>query len=54
VGRAEALAEEFQALLWGQVFIDLLLGVTEQPGEAEIAARARDAAAAFLRLHPQP
>ncbi len=53
-GRAEVLAEEFQALLWGQVFIDLLLGVTEQPSEVEFAARARDAAASFLRLHPQP
>ncbi len=53
-GRAEALAEEFQALLWGQLFIDLLLGVTEQAGEADIADRARAAAAAFLRLHPLP
>ena len=53
-GRAEHLAEEFQALLWGQLFIDLLLGVAEQPGEREAAARAQDAAAAFLRLHPQP
>ena len=53
-GRAEVLAEQFQALLWGQVFIDLLLGVIEQPNESEIAARARDAAAAFMRLHPAP
>ena len=53
-GRAEVLAEQFQALLWGQVFIDLLLGVTEQPDETEIAARARESTAVFLRLHPQP
>jgi hypothetical protein len=32
----------------------LLLGVAERPGPGEIAARARGAAAAFLRLHPLP
>lgn len=53
-GRAADLGEEFNALLWGQLFIDLLLSVAAQPDEREIAARARDAAAAFLRLHPAP
>jgi hypothetical protein len=33
---------------------NLLLGVTEQPGAREIAARAREATATFLRLHPAP
>lgn len=53
-GRAAELTEEFQALLWGNLRVDLWLGVAKQPGEAEIALRARDAAAAFLSLHPAP
>jgi hypothetical protein len=31
-----------------------LLGVAERPNSREIAGRARDAAAAFLQLHPLP
>ena len=53
-GPAEELAEQFQALLWGNLRLDLLLGVAKQPSEREIAARAAGAAAAFLRLHPRP
>jgi hypothetical protein len=34
--------------------INLLLGVAERPSPREIARRARDAAAAFLQLHPLP
>jgi len=34
--------------------VSLLLGVTERPNSREIAARAHDAAAAFLQLHPLP
>jgi hypothetical protein len=34
--------------------VGLLLGVAERPGAHEIAARARDATAAFLQLHPPP
>src|SRR4051812_31896785 len=51
-GRPGELAEEFRALLWGNLMVDLLLGVTEQPGAREIAARAREATARFLQLHP--
>lgn len=54
VGRAADLVDEFGALLWGDLMMRLLLGVAGQPGEREFAARARDATAAFLRLHPQP
>ncbi len=54
VGRAEELVERFQALLWGDLRMKLLLGLAAQPSERESAERARDAAAAFLRLHPQP
>src|SRR5215472_1118937 len=50
-GRPAELAEQFGALLWRDLLVGLLLGVTERPGPREIAARARDAAAAFLRIH---
>ena len=53
-GRAADLVEEFGSLLWGDLMMRLLLGVAGQSGEREFAARARDATAAFLRLHPQP
>lgn len=51
-GEAQELAEEFNALLWGYLMIDRLLGAAERPAEHEFAARARTAATAFLRLHP--
>lgn len=53
-GRPAELAEQFGALLWRDLMLGLLLGVTERPSDRELAARARDAAAAFLRLHPKP
>jgi AcrR family transcriptional regulator len=53
-GRPADLAEQFAGLLWRDLMISLLLGVTEQPNPRTIEARARDAAAAFLRLHPIP
>ena len=53
-GRPAELAEQFGGLLWGNLMISLLLGVAERPSPREIAARARDAAAAFLQLHPPP
>ncbi len=53
-GRAAELAEQFSGLLWGSLMISLLLGVAERPNPREIAGRARDATAAFLRLHPPP
>jgi AcrR family transcriptional regulator len=51
-GPPDALAEQFRALLWADLMVGLLLGVTQRPGAPEIARRARDAAAAFLALHP--
>jgi len=51
-GRPAELAEQFSGLLWRDLLVGLLLGVTERPGPREIAARARDATAAFLRIHP--
>jgi AcrR family transcriptional regulator len=53
-GRPAELAEQFAGLLWGNLMVSLLLGVAEQPNSREVAARARDATAAFLQLHPLP
>jgi AcrR family transcriptional regulator len=53
-GRPAELAAQFTGLLWRDLMVSLLLGVAERPDSSEIAARARDAAAAFLQLHPLP
>lgn len=53
-GRPAELAEQFGGLLWGNLMVSLLLGVIERPSMRELAARSRDATAAFLRLHPLP
>jgi AcrR family transcriptional regulator len=53
-GRAAELADQFAGLLWRDLMVGLLLGVAERPNPREIAGRARDAAAAFLQLHPLP
>jgi AcrR family transcriptional regulator len=54
IGRPAELAEQFGGLLWGNLMVSLLLGVAERPNSREVAARARDAAAAFLKLNPLP
>jgi AcrR family transcriptional regulator len=51
-GRPAELAQQFAGLLWRDLMVSLLLGVAERPNPREIAVRARDAAAAFLQLHP--
>jgi AcrR family transcriptional regulator len=53
-GRPADLAEQFGGLLWGNLMVGLLLGVAKRPNSRELAARARDATAAFLQLHPLP
>jgi AcrR family transcriptional regulator len=53
-GHPADLAEQFGGLLWGNLMVGLLLGVSERPSSREIAARARDATAAFLKLHAHP
>jgi AcrR family transcriptional regulator len=53
-GRPTEMAERFSALLWGNLMIGLLLRVVERPSPREIARRAREAAAVFLLLYPQP
>jgi AcrR family transcriptional regulator len=53
-GRPAELAGQFSGLLWRDLLVSLLLGVAERPNPRDIARRARDAAAAFLQLHPLP
>lgn len=53
-GPPPELAEQFAGLLWGNLMISLLLRVAEPPTAEEIASRARNAATAFLQLHPPP
>ena len=53
-GRPADLAEQFAGLLWRDLLISLLLRVTERPSPGAIEARAREAAVAFLQLHPRP
>jgi len=52
-GPPEELGAQFAGLLWRDLMVSLLLGVAERPTPREITARARNAAAAFLQLHPQ-
>ena len=51
-GRPAELANQFAGLLWRDLQVNLLLGVAERPNAREIERRGRDAAAAFLQLHP--
>jgi AcrR family transcriptional regulator len=53
-GRVSELAEQFAGLLWRDLMVSLLLGVSERPRPREIAERARNAASAFLQRHPVP
>lgn len=53
-GDPARLAEQFGGLLWGNLLVSLMLGVVKRPNAREIAARAEDATAAFLQLHPLP
>ncbi|HEY8089069.1 MAG TPA: TetR/AcrR family transcriptional regulator, partial [Polyangiaceae bacterium] len=53
-GDPTVLAEQFGALLWGELLVSRLLGLAPQPTPGEIAGRVRDAVSAFLQLHPQP
>ncbi|TCG06202.1 TetR family transcriptional regulator [Paraburkholderia steynii] len=53
-GRPADLAEQYGGLLWGNLMVSLLLGVAERPNSREVAARARNATAVFLQLHPRP
>jgi AcrR family transcriptional regulator len=51
-GSPEELGAQFAGLLWRDLMVSLLLGVAQRPTSHEIAERARNAASAFLQLHP--
>ncbi|HEY4369069.1 MAG TPA: TetR/AcrR family transcriptional regulator [Steroidobacteraceae bacterium] len=53
-GGPSELAEQFGALLLGDLMVSLLLGVVQRPSSRDVATRARDATAAFMQLHPSP
>jgi hypothetical protein len=48
------MVDQFTGLLWGNLMVGLLLRVTDPPNSREIARRARNATAAFLKLYPHP
>jgi AcrR family transcriptional regulator len=50
-GDTKHMAEQFFALVWGDLQLDLLLGVAASPKPAEIDKRADAATKAFLGLH---
>jgi AcrR family transcriptional regulator len=51
-GSPADLAEQFMALLWGDLFVRLLLRVADRPTPDEAEVRAQHAATTLLRLHP--
>jgi AcrR family transcriptional regulator len=53
-GQPAELAEQFLGLLWGDLMLNLLLGVAERPTTRQILRRARAATDAFLHLHAGP
>jgi AcrR family transcriptional regulator len=53
-GSPERMAEHFFGLLWGDLRLGLLLGVTPPPRKPEIGQRARAAAQAFLVAYCVP
>jgi AcrR family transcriptional regulator len=51
---AAAIAEHFFALLWGDLFMSLLLRLTKPPDAEALQQRAEEAVAALLKLHAAP
>jgi AcrR family transcriptional regulator len=50
-GDTRAMAEKFLALLWGDLFLRLMLDVAKRPSAAQFKLRARQAVRDFLDLH---
>jgi AcrR family transcriptional regulator len=50
-GSPAEMAEQFMALLWGDLMMSLLLRVAERPSPHEIKRRTHNATAAFLAFH---
>lgn len=53
-GSLQAMTEQYLALLWGDLFMRVLMGLEDVPSAAALGRRARGASEAFLRLYPQP
>jgi len=53
-GNPQQITERFYALLWGDLMVGRLLGVTAPPEPAEIDRRAHEAAEALLKLYGDP
>ena len=53
-GDPAEIAAQFFGLLWGNLMLGLLLGITERPNQREIDRRAEAASVAFLRAYPGP
>ena len=51
-GDPAEMVERFIALLWGDLFMALLLRIVERPGPAEFKRRASAAVIALLKLYP--
>ena len=51
-GDPQKLAQQFIALAWNDLLIDLILGVAATPDAADIDNRVETATKAFLALHP--
>ncbi|MHB8455631.1 MAG: TetR/AcrR family transcriptional regulator [Acidiferrobacterales bacterium] len=51
-GDAAEMTERFRALLWGDLMVNMLLGVADPPNPREAKQRASKAAAAFLQIYP--
>jgi AcrR family transcriptional regulator len=52
-GQPAEIAERFVALLWGDLFVALLLHTVDRPGPAELKRRTAAAVTALLRLYGQ-
>ena len=53
-GDSQQMMERFFALLWGDLLLGRLLGVTAPPEPAEIDRKADQATEAFLKLYANP
>jgi AcrR family transcriptional regulator len=51
-GSPADMAVQFAALLWGDVLLELLLGLSEPPDPRELVRRARTATTALFQLYP--
>ncbi|HUL48346.1 MAG TPA: TetR/AcrR family transcriptional regulator [Steroidobacteraceae bacterium] len=52
--RLRAMTEQYLALLWGDLFMRVLMRLEEVPSAAALSRRAGRATAAFLQLYPEP